>query len=264
MKPIKTTNSDVNLTLSGGTEDNDLPAQRILVYNGDIGETEKDAHVAFESLWMPDEGEARKLEAGAAVVLRVWAIRAADGKYTQPPVSLGVTDAVVPEQELVLRGQVDRALGLLYGALREKAVEAFARHAHAHDIEVDDVLPDAGAFVDLWIQYMQEAVADPDAPQSNGSPAARADDDGSDIGDPISDDDLTGPDFLAGIQLIVGKGTTIDVDSIPGDGGWMVRTTYQGKPIMAQGRTRRAILKRLRSAADDVAKENEHGAKDGD
>lgn len=267
MKSIKTPKSDVTLTLAGGTEDNHLHAQRILVYDTDLGETEKDARMAFESIWMPDEAEARKLEAGAGVVLRVWAIKTDDG-YTQPPVSLGVTDAVLPERELVDKGTVDHAMGLLYGHLREKAV-GYIAECRTVEVDADHVLPDAGEFVDLWIKCMKEAVdAKEGVPtSSNGSPAAaRAGDDGSaDDGsdDPIADDDISGPDFVFGIQAILGKHTTADVDALP-DGGIMVRAKYQGVDVMAQGRTRRVVLKRLQTACNDAAKANEHGQKEGD
>lgn len=151
MKPVKTPDSNVNLTLPGGTADNDLPAQRILLYDGDAGETVEDARAGFESIWLPDENEARRLEAGAAVRLRIWG-------NGHPPVSLTVTDAVVPERELIDRGHVDRALGHLYGQLKVEIRDKLARYlmateafARVPENTLDDVLPEPAAFADLWV-----------------------------------------------------------------------------------------------------------------
>lgn len=186
MKPIRTPKSDVTLTLAGGTEDNELPAQRVLVYDADLGETEKDARLAFETIWLPDEAEAGRLEAGAGILLRVWAIKDEDGQPTQPPVAIEVTGAVVPERELVQRGIVDNALGRLYGALRERAIRALL-DAQREGVTADDLVdtggevnpeaigfPQAGTFVDMWLEAIKEATSaafSPDAadPSQNGS-----------------------------------------------------------------------------------------------
>lgn len=163
MKSIKTEHSDVTLTLPGGTEDNDLPAQRVLVFNTDLGETEKDAKLAFESLWMPDEAEARRLEAGAAVILRITG-------QVHPPVSLSVSQAVVPERELVQRSTIDTAIGKLYADAKawiEAAVEA----------GVDPVMP-SDVFSQLWVDAMRAAQGVP-APEQNGTPPVRNTPDGT-------------------------------------------------------------------------------------
>lgn len=252
MKPIKTPKSDVTLTLAGGTEDNELHAQRVLVYDTDLGETEKDARLAFESIWMPDEAEARKLEAGAAVTLRVWAIRTEDGSYTQPPVSIGVTDAVVPERELVDKGTVDFALGQVYGALQEWAVK-----------EGLDRMPEAGTFVDWWIEAMKEAARQKAgiAPASNGAPGSADDASPAAAED---GDDLDPQTFLDEVQQLVGKGTVVDVDKMPGGGGWMLRTKAHGRDVMAQGYDRRTLLARLRKAVNDAAVDSEHMTREDD
>lgn len=146
MKPIRTPECNLTLTLPGGTIDNDLPASRVLLYDSEAGETVEDAQPVIETLWMPDEDEARRLEAGAAVRLRVWSAT------SQPPVSLTVTDAVVPEAETISRGHVDRALGHLYGELCDAAKRAIDDHdADAIGLDVHSVIPEASDFADLWV-----------------------------------------------------------------------------------------------------------------
>ena len=162
MKPVRTPDCDVTLTLPGGTQENDLPAQRIMVYNGDAGETEADARLAFESTWMPDDAEARRLEAGAPVVLRI------TGKG-HPPVSLTVGHAVVPERELVARSTIDTAIGKLFADLKERIAVALLQ-AQKEGATAEDMVdtggevnpeavgfPSAPVFSDLWIAALQAA-----------------------------------------------------------------------------------------------------------
>lgn len=183
MKPVQTDRSNVNLTLSGGTEANDLPAERVLVYDTDRGETEADARLAFESLWMPDEAEARKLEAGAAIVLRVWAIQNEQGHHTQPPVSIGVSDAVLPERELLARSTIDTAIGKLFADLKERIAAALVSAQH-EGATADDMVDTGGevnpeavgfpsppAFSDLWIAALQAAQGVAAAVDEIGTPA---------------------------------------------------------------------------------------------
>lgn len=163
MKAVKTPETNVTLTLPGGTEENDLPAVRAMLYDQSRGQTQQDASLGWVSTWMPDEAEARKLEAGACVELTVWG----EG---HPPVALGVTDAVVPERELIERGTVDRALGLLYARLKDRMNSAIAQ-AIDEDVPTEQLvdtggdpnaeavgLPEAGAFVDLWVDCVAEVV----------------------------------------------------------------------------------------------------------
>jgi hypothetical protein len=133
MKSVRTPDCNVTLTLPGGTQDNDLPAQRAMLYDTTAGETQEDARLGFVSRWLPDEREARKLEAGAAIELTIWGA-------AHPPVAVSVTDAVVPERELVQRGRVERALGQLYADLKERAARELVSIADAME---------TGA-LDLW------------------------------------------------------------------------------------------------------------------
>lgn len=180
MKPVQTPQSDVNLTLRGGTDENDLPAQRVLVYDTQLGETQEDAKLAFESLWMPDDEEARKLEAGAAVVLRVWAIRNANGDHTMPPVSVSVSDAVLPERELMARATIDTAIGKLFADLKERAARVVQQIVD-EDVLPDQLVdtggepnveaigfPDPATFSEMWIAALQAAQGVPTAAQNGG------------------------------------------------------------------------------------------------
>lgn len=156
MKPIRTPDCNVTLTLPGGTEDNDMPAQQAMIYDTSIGQTQEDAQLGWVTRWMPTEDEARKIEAGAAVELTIF------GKG-HPPVSLSVTAAVLPESELVARGRVERALGKLYSDLKEDAarrladladrLEAMTAPPEIADVVrpvVDAMLPSPAGFADLW------------------------------------------------------------------------------------------------------------------
>lgn len=183
MKPIQTPDSDVTFTLEGPDgerlPDADLPAQRIMVYDGDRGETERDAKLAFETLWMPDEHEARRLEAGAAVQIRI------TGKQ-HPPISVGVTAAVLPERELIDRGHVDRALGWIYGNLKGEINARLRARSLTDVVDADGLIPDPSAFADLWA----EAVA---ATRPDASHDTAATDDASPVDQPESvlDDEIT-------------------------------------------------------------------------
>jgi hypothetical protein len=92
----------------------------------------------------------------------------------------------VPERELVWRGIVDNALGRLYGALRERVIVALIQ-AQGEGVTAEEMVdtggevnpeavgfPQAGTFVDLWLEAMKEATAaafNPDAadPSQNGT-----------------------------------------------------------------------------------------------
>jgi hypothetical protein len=156
MKSVRTPDCNVTLTLPGGTQDNDLPAQRAMLYDTTAGETQEDARLGFVSRWLPDEREARKLEAGAAIELTIWGA-------AHPPVAVSVTDAVVPERELVQRGRVERALGQLYADLKERAARELVSIADAMETGALDpdpaiairkmpgaILPSPATFADLW------------------------------------------------------------------------------------------------------------------
>lgn len=251
MKNVKTDKSDVTLTLSGGTEENNLHAQRVFVYDTSIGETKEDARLAFESIWMPDEDDARALEAGAGICLRVWAIRDDAGNHTSPPVSVSVTDAVVPEREIILRDHVDRALGHLYGALIEGADA--------------DIYPDPGEFADLWAEAVNAT-----RPAEKGG--AGDPDDPADVETAkTAGGDLDAIDFAAALAEIVGTGANIDsMAPNPGDPEWIILkiTNVAGlardTAVTAQGRTRRDLVARIRKAVEEAAVEAEHTQKETD
>jgi hypothetical protein len=154
MRAVRTPETNVTLTLPGGTEKNDLPAQRINAYNPDLGQTEKDARPAFESHWEPSPDERRALAAGAQIALIVHG----DG---HPPVSVGVTDPGDDRVELVDRSLVNGALGALYAALETKARHALAEIADqgGAGLGVDDLIPDASRFIEVFDAALNELIA---------------------------------------------------------------------------------------------------------
>lgn len=172
MKPIRTPDCNVTLTLPGGTEDNDLPAQRAMLYDTSIGETQSDARLGFVTRWMPTEDEAKRIEAGAAVELTI-----TGGAH--PPVMLTVTDAVLPGADLVARIRVEKALAKLYADLKARAgagIEATEnawkeRYGDLHDAwDADElhaaVLPDAATFADLWANALDATKEDAERAQA--------------------------------------------------------------------------------------------------
>lgn len=76
MKPRRTIHSDMVLSLPGGTEDNDLWAQRDQYVDGSP---------LIRSCWVPTDDERRAIAAGANIELIVWGIR-------HPPVAMDVVD----------------------------------------------------------------------------------------------------------------------------------------------------------------------------
>lgn len=167
MRPVRTPESNVTLTLPGGTADNDLPATRAMLMDSSRGQTEKDASLGWVTVWQPDDAEARRLEAGGCVEINIW------GK-DHPPIAVGVTKAVVPERELIDRGHVDRALGLLYARLAaEGRMEALAS-GEDPDGELSRKI-EPGEFVDLWIDCVNQTRNRDDGgagdPSTNGQPS---------------------------------------------------------------------------------------------
>jgi hypothetical protein len=151
MKPVRTPEANVTLTLPGGTQDNDLPACRAMLYNQDLGETEKDAVLGFVTVWQPDEHEARQLEAGACIELTVW------GKG-HPPVAVSVTKAIVPERELIDRGHVDRALGYLYGVLQDTLRDS----VHGDENGCANGLPAPADLATMWADAVEQTRMNPE------------------------------------------------------------------------------------------------------
>lgn len=156
MKPVRTPEANVTLTLPGGTQDNDLPACRAMLYDQQRGQTQQDAVLGFVTTWQPDADEARRLEAGACVELTIW------GKG-HPPVAVSVTSAIVPERELIDRGHVDRALGYLYGVLQDTLRDS----VHGDRDGCANGLPAPAELADLWADAVDQTRQDPDAPAMN-------------------------------------------------------------------------------------------------
>jgi hypothetical protein len=109
-----------------------------------------DETVGFETKWYPDLGEQRAVANGAPIILRVWG-------QGHPPVSVG---AGQPGQLRVLVDQriVDRALGNLYGLLRESASAEDDEPLSLGDGVglTAEVEPDE--FLALWTQALQRAI----------------------------------------------------------------------------------------------------------
>lgn len=168
MKPVKTPGTNINLTLPGGTAQNDLPATRAMLYNEQAGERPQDAQLGYVTTWQPTDAEARRLEAGACVELTVW------GKG-HPPVAVSVTRGVVPERELIDRGHVDRAIGHLYGQLRDLIADT--------GYNPEDHLPDPAEFVELWAQAV-DTTRPPEAGGPGDGAVAGIPDDASRLEEP--------------------------------------------------------------------------------
>ena len=190
MKPVRTPECNRTLTLRGGTAEDDLPAQLVLAFDNTIGEPQQDAKPAFITTWQPSEAEARRLEAGACVELTVYAIsdpRNPSAPPTQPPLTVGVTQAVVPERELIDRGHVDRAVGHLYAQLAERAAGPDEPGG-----EWPSTLPEPSAFAELWTA----AVNATRAPEDGGAGDPETVDPPPDVGKipPPPYADCTAPD----------------------------------------------------------------------
>ena len=131
MRPIQTPQSNVALTMPG--DQPPIPAERILFWDSSQGDTRDDARPGFVTRWMPTEEEAARLEAGACIELTIV------GK-AHPEVRVQVGRAVLPEAEIIARGHVDRALGLLYAQIRDRIVNATTQLVESIatlDIETD-------------------------------------------------------------------------------------------------------------------------------
>jgi hypothetical protein len=154
MKPVQTPDSNATLTLTDNDgepmPDRDLPVQRYLGYDTSAGESKEDARLMWETIWQPDENEARRLEAGACVRVTITA-------SAHPPLAVGVTDAIVPERELIDRGHVDRALGHLYAELKARFNPDIAPTLPSDDVYRDahEMLPEPSEFADLWIASVE-------------------------------------------------------------------------------------------------------------
>lgn len=113
MRPIQTPECTHRFTLPGAGDDRALPAERVRVFDVDLGETEDDARTAHVTRWMVSAEEAARLFAGAAIELTVWG-------ENHPPVSLSVGKAIAEEIELIRRDHIDRAVGALYAVMKDQ------------------------------------------------------------------------------------------------------------------------------------------------
>jgi hypothetical protein len=168
MKPVRTNETNVTLTLPGGNEDNELPAVRAMLMDSSRNQTERDASLGFVTTWQPDDAEARALEAGACIEVSIWG-------PGHPPIAVSVTQGLVPEREMIARGIVDRAMGVLYADLRERMAEAIDTHGVSvlgMNTTEDAGLPDPSAFADMWSGAVK-AVLDDDARQARASDLGR-------------------------------------------------------------------------------------------
>lgn len=156
MRPIQTPQSNVALTMPG--DQPPIPAERILFWDSSQGDTRDDARPGFVTRWMPTEEEAARLEAGACIELTIVG-------NAHPEVRVQVGRAVLPEAEIIARGHVDRALGLLYATLCElvtttpEALEAIGDDPIQHvrrDYLATLGIPTPAEFADLWTKAVTE------------------------------------------------------------------------------------------------------------
>lgn len=149
MKPVKTPETNITLTLPGGTTDNDLPAQRGMLYDPDAGDSTEDAVMGYVSTWMPSEEEASRLDAGGAIELTIWGAQ-------HPPVKVAVTAGVLPSREMIRRDHVDRALGWLYANVKDR-IEALLA-----DVDPGTIgFPGPELFATIWAEAVD--ATNPDA-----------------------------------------------------------------------------------------------------
>jgi hypothetical protein len=162
MKAVRTPQSNVTLVLPGGTERNELPAQRIMVYNPELGETEKDAHPAIESVWQLTPDERRAIVGGAPVELIIRGDQ-------HPPVSMNVGEPHVAnlDQAIIDTGHAGRALAKLYAQLTDRLDVA------AQDGEAEDVAwPPPDEFLNLWNEALEATRGTIAGANENGRPDA--------------------------------------------------------------------------------------------
>lgn len=106
MRAVKHDRCNLNLTLPGGTEKNDLPAERVRVVDEVLGDS-----WAIETTWIADETERESVAAGSPVVLRVMG-------NGHPAVAMFVPE-VAPDRAAIDRDHASRAIGRLYSELAE-------------------------------------------------------------------------------------------------------------------------------------------------
>lgn len=279
MKPVRTSETNVVLTLSGGTRDNDLPAYRAMLFDARRGETKTDAQPGFVTTWMPTTAEATNLAAGACVELTIWG-------QGHPPVAVSVTAATVPDRELIDRGHVDRALGHLYAQLQQLVIaagqqlvlEALPDDAprtpadegprcvaaiESLDTGIDNYgaealgIPSPGAFADLWVAAVNATRAAEDG--GTGEPPTDTPEETDQADDP---GDITRQEFRTRLAVMLGKDThyLVEATDLPTGRVLTVTSHAHGADIRAQGYTRRSLLTHLRAAIDAAAINAEHRA----
>lgn len=91
MKPTTSPYTNSVFKLPGGTEENDLPAERT---------TDEAGRRLIISTWQPDDAERAAIMAGSPIELIVWG-------DAQPPVAVAVADAIPPSTaDDVIDGQM--------------------------------------------------------------------------------------------------------------------------------------------------------------
>jgi hypothetical protein len=144
MRPVRTEATNTNLTLPGGTADNDLPAEQCTGLLPD-GIT---AVPMFETVWMPDEAETTRLAAGAPIILHVHGT-------THPPVSVFVAEGVIDGHAKLDAAHIERAATLLYSALRERIVKALISFSDGNYVHAEAALPDPSEYAAMWTEALQ-------------------------------------------------------------------------------------------------------------
>lgn len=172
MRAIEHPQSNVKLTLPGGTEANDLHAQRFMAYDPALDETPSDAKPAFESHWAPDDDERARLSAGAPIVLQVHG----EG---HPPVAVGVAMIDTPPV-IYEHAHVFRALGLLYAEIDNRIAQSTAALNAGAALNAETVgMPDPDSFIVAFEKALTETRELPaDAPAGDETdPRTEADND---------------------------------------------------------------------------------------
>lgn len=155
MNPHPTDRSNVRLTLPGGTNANDLPAERIRLYQADhpagTDGAEERATDGYESAWLPDEQEREAIGAGAPIMLIIWG-------RAHPPVQLHVP--AVPEGRAAIdRDHAHRTLGRLYTLLEKRLGDVSSK---AESQYPPDALPEPTELLTMWEQALADTAQAPD------------------------------------------------------------------------------------------------------
>jgi hypothetical protein len=141
MKAVSTDRSDLTLTLPGAGGERNLPAQRLMTFDPELGETTEDAKPAILTVWRPDEGERKAIANGAPIELVV-------SGTGHPPVSMSVGNPPEGDLEaLISKAHVDRAVAVWFSLLSEH-------------LRRTDEFPSAPVVVEMWQEALDLAADD--------------------------------------------------------------------------------------------------------